>query len=165
MFLLQFFLGHLYELVFSIVLSPADIGWPMHRPRRFTVLILRKSLVFMSNVHTFFALFLKSLRLSGASLFLATREQIQCELEHWQEANSRHCATSLVESLSGGLRTRISTVEAWASESGHALVLVHAHARAAQEVANILAKRMSCERSACIRHAAIHQRLAPLNLA
>lgn len=109
-FLLLWFLGDLYELVYSVILSPVDGGFPISRPRRYTLLQLRLSQwKFIGNIEEFFLLFCRRVQAHGDVYAIAPDKELQDALAFARAAG--HLATSFTSALSTGQRQRLEMQE------------------------------------------------------
>ena len=77
MFLLLWFLGDLYKVVYTVLLSPADGGYPISRPRRYTALVLKLSRwKFIGDMEELFLLFCRRVRAHGDVYAIAPPEEL-----------------------------------------------------------------------------------------
>ena len=110
MFLLLWFLGDLYKVVYTVLLSPADGGYPISRPRRYTALVLKLSRwKFIGDMEEFFLLFCRRVNTHGDMYAIAPPEELADALSSARAAG--HLATSFSTALSSGQRQRLEMQE------------------------------------------------------
>ena len=106
MFLLLWFLGDLYNVVYSVLLGPADGGYPISRPRRYTALVMKLSRwKFIGIMEDFFLLFCRRMNAHGNVYAIAPPEELADALSSARAAEL--LATSFSTALSSGQRQRL----------------------------------------------------------
>lgn len=66
-------LGGLYDIQ-TLVLGPDDMGWPVRRPRKFTICVLKSAMVRTVSLSTFKLLFSRKLCLEAAEVFFVASD-------------------------------------------------------------------------------------------
>ena len=105
--LLRHLLGDLYCIVFTLLLCPRELGYPVQRRRRFTLLRLHEGTEFTGHIHSFLGMFCSQLQVSGSQLLVASDSEVALELERHRKESASFPASVFQDCIPGSMRVRI----------------------------------------------------------
>ena len=94
-------------IIFTILLCPRELGYPVQRRRRYTALRLIDSTVFIGHIRSFLNLFCRQLNIVGSSLLVAPASEVSVELDRMKRESASLTANEFADCIPGSMRSRI----------------------------------------------------------